>query len=206
MYKKRFKTWRHALILCCAAASLATAHAQDAFTGPVEPRLYGQVGLGRAHLDLRCPGQAACDRSGFSTRLTAGVVIWKGWALEWGRLGVGNFDHKHRATDAHRDIEGEAWLIGTAVHLELSPNWMLVPRVGLASVLGRSDASVLPGDASKSARELHLHTGLTTGWRLNRKLSLQLQADYTRLPVRYPGGERETAGLLTLGLGLGINY
>ncbi len=189
--------------LLLAMASLPT-HAQLLVTD--RPGVYGHLGFGRAQLSSACQGQAQCDRSGLSGRLGAGLRITGGWAVEFGRHGLGNFDYKRSPTDSHRDIEVEAWQIGVAQHIELTPQWLLVPRVGLGRISAQTDVGYWPSSHSERRREWQPYAGLSLAWRLNRVLSLQLQADYQRVPLRHEGGVDDNAGALSLGLGLGFNY
>ncbi|WP_374433014.1 outer membrane beta-barrel protein [Inhella sp.] len=189
--------------LALAVASLPS-HAQLLVSN--QPGVYGQLAFGRAHLSADCSGQAACGSSGVSARLGAGLRVGGGWAIEFGRQGLANFDYKRRADDSHRDIEVEAWQVGVAQHIELTPQWLLVPRLGLGRVSSQTDAGYWPSSDSERRREWRPYGGMSLVWRLNRVLSLQLQADYQRVPLRHDNGRSEDADAATLALGLGFNY
>lgn len=93
-----------------------------------------------------------------------------------------------------------------AQHIELTPQWLLVPRVGLGRISGQTDVGYWPSERSERRREWQPYASLSLAWRLNRVLSLQLQADYQRVPLRHGSSTQEDAGALSLGLGLGFNY
>lgn len=200
------------LLMLAGLGLAATAQAQ--ITVPTAPggsgktSLYGQIGLGGAHADFACPGQSRCDTGGRVARVIGGLRYGDGWGFEIGALSFGNFDHKQRADDSHQDSEGSALWLATAWHAELSPQWVLSYRLGLASARSRTGVRLFGGGqgSARSRSETAPYGGLSLGYRFNKVLSLQLGADMLRVPVRYASGDSESMRLSAFTLGLGLNF
>ncbi|MFO1253733.1 MAG: hypothetical protein U1E77_21940 [Inhella sp.] len=189
--------------LALAVASLP-GHAQ--LPSPTSPEIYGQLRL-RARAPQRtaaaAPPAAAAVRLARLGRACAWAAAGRSSSVA--RASPTSTD-KRRADDSHRDIEVEAWQVGVAQHIELTPQWLLVPRLGLGRVSSQTDAGYWPSSDSERRREWRPYGGMSLVWRLNRVLSLQLQADYQRVPLRHDNGRSEDAGAASLALGLGFNY
>jgi len=198
------------LLLTLGLLALGAAQAQINVKVPSQatrPQLYGLVGVGGAHVGFDCPGQARCDSSGFAHRAVVGLRHGENWIFELGVLSFLNFDHKIASDDSHLDIEGRAFVLAAGQQAELTPQWVLSYRAGLASVRSKSGMYSLGGSSRSATRsEASPYAGLSLAYRFNKVLSLQIAGDFLQIPVRYANGSGETANTSAFTLGLGFNF
>lgn len=155
---------------------------------------YGLLSLGQGHLNADCSGLQACDRNATGGKAMFGYAFGNGFSLEGGYTYFGKF----RASDGAvgLSVKPEALQLGGAYTADLSPDWALVGRLGVARVRTKlhADAGAFSGSDSESRTQPI--AGLAVNYALTPSTRLELGVDATRAQFQ---GERQNIRLVSLG-------
>jgi OmpA-OmpF porin, OOP family len=166
-FRKRM-TLKNALVGLLALCAAAASHAEP----------YVVASLGSSKLNLDCEDATSCDKRGTGLKLLGGYKLTPNFAIEAGYMDFG----KAAAADETVSVnfENKAIVFGGAFHQDLSPDWALAARLGLASM--KSEAKSQAGSVSLAADETstQLYGGLGIGYRISPKVSLEASYDFTK--------------------------
>jgi len=157
---------------------MLTALAVLAFSAAASAQMYGVVSAGVSKHDIDCTGAATCDDSGSAFKLLGGYKFMPNLAGE-----VGYFDFgKAKATGggASLDAKTTAFGLGVAYHLDFSPTWTGVGRLGVARVKTKLNAGFGGLTASDSDNNTALYGGLGVGYRLSSTVTIDGAWDFTK--------------------------
>lgn len=183
------------IALSLAALALATAaQAQTTRSNSNAAHTYGLVSLGQGHANIDCTGVQTCDRNAFGGKAMLGYSFGNGFALEGGYTNFGKF----RASDGALGLSArpEALSLGGAYTAQLSPDWGLTGRLGVARVRTKLNAEVGTLTGSDSESKTQPIAGLAVNYALTPSTRLELGVDATRAQYQ---GERQNVRLVSLG-------
>ncbi|RZL30770.1 MAG: hypothetical protein EOP35_23280 [Rubrivivax sp.] len=188
---------KHALALALPMSALmlaASAHAQADAPGAYRASPYSLLSLGQANLDVDCSGVQACDRDATGGKAMFGYGFGNGFAVEGGYTNFGKF----RASDAGIGLRArpEALSLSGAYTADLSPQWALTGRLGVATVRTRLDADLGTLSGSDSERSTQPIAGVAVSYALTPTTRVELGVDATRTEYQ---GERSNVRLVSLG-------
>lgn len=159
-----------------------------------KPNVYGQLSIGQGHLNADCTGVQACDRNAFGGKAVFGYSFGNGFALEGGYTNFG----KYRASQGAVGLQArpEALSLGGAYTADLTPDWGLTGRVGVATVRTKLGADVGLLSGSDSERKTQPIVGLAVNYALSPTTRVELGVDATRAQYQ---GEKSNVRLVSLG-------
>lgn len=177
------------------ALGLAAAVALSALCSSAMADAYVGGSLGSSHLSLDCTGTTTCDNTGSAYKFIGGYRFGNGFA---GELGFHDFG-KATATVSGVDLTAKATAItlAAAYQANLSDDWGLVGRLGVASV--RAKISGALGGVSSSVKDTktNAYFGLGVNYKLTSDLRVELGADSTKAEI---DGDKATVRAYSLGL------
>lgn len=163
-----------------AAAGFAQAQAQT-IGGP-----YAQLSVGRSDFAIDCAGVFSCDNRANAVQVIGGYGFRGGWAVE------GLYVNFGKSKLSGSDLKATALGAGGALRLDLSPNWALTVRLGLANVELASGGFAQVNDSSAN-----LYAGVAVGYKFGKTTSAELGLLRARGEIRGDQGDITafTAGL-----------
>ena len=180
-FRKRM-TLKKALVGLLALCAMAASHAEP----------YVVASLGSSKLDVDCAGTTACDTRSTGLKLLGGYKFTPNFAIEGGYLDFGN---------AKATVDGDAFTLkttgfgaGAAFHQDLSPDWNLSARLGVASI--KAETSGAEGSIEKSSTQLD--GGLGIGYRITPKVSLDASYDFSK--SEFFGGSKANVTMFGVGV------
>lgn len=182
------------LTLAALALAASVAQAQTSRPSGNAAHSYGLLSLGQGHLNADCSGLQACDRNATGGKAVFGYAFSNGFALEGGYTHFGKF----RASDGALGLSAkpEALHLGGAYTAQLTPDWGLVGRLGVARVRTKLNAEVGTLGGSDSESRTQPLVGLGVNYALTPSTRLELGVDATRAQYQ---GERQNVRLVSLG-------
>ncbi|HEY8879155.1 MAG TPA: outer membrane beta-barrel protein [Roseateles sp.] len=187
---------RKIAISLAALALAATAQAQTSrpLSTTEAAHSYGLLSLGQGHLNADCSGLQTCDRNAFGGKAVFGYGFGNGFSLEGGYTHFGKF----RASDGAvgLSVKPEALHFGGAYTANLTPEWGLTGRLGVARVRTKLNAEVGALSGSDSESRTQPIAGLAVNYALTPSTRLELGVDATRAQIQ---GERQNVRLVSLG-------
>ena len=152
---------------------------------------YVAASLGSSKLDDDCAGTIACDTRSTGLKVLGGYKFTPNFAIEGGYLDFG----KAKITDGGVDftLKTSGLGVGGAFHHDLSPDWNLVARLGVASL--KTEASALRGSVDETSTQVY--GGLGIGYRITPKVSLDASYDFSKAEIL---GEKGNVNMLGIGL------
>ena len=183
------------IALCLAALALAAgAHAQSSRSNINAAHTYGLVSLGQGHLNADCTGVQSCDRNALGGKAMLGYSFGNGFALEGGYTNFGKFHASEGAVGL--SAKPEALSVGGAYTAQLSPDWGLTGRLGVARVRTKLNAEVGTLSGSDSESKTQPIAGLAVNYALTPATRLEMGVDATRAQYQ---GERTNVRMVSLG-------
>jgi hypothetical protein len=181
-------------ISLAALALAAGAQAQSTRSGSNAEHNYGLLSLGQGHLNADCTGVQTCDRNAFGGKAMFGHAFGNGFALEGGYTNFGKF----RASQGAVGLSGrpEALSLSGAYTANLTPDWGLVGRLGVARVRTKVNAEVGALAGSSSESKTQPIAGLAVNYALTPSTRVELGVDATRAQIQ---GERSNVRMVSLG-------
>ncbi|MBV8037032.1 outer membrane beta-barrel protein [Roseateles sp.] len=155
---------------------------------------YGLLSLGQGHLNADCSGTQACDRNATGGKATLGYSFGNGFAVEGGYANFGKFRASNGAVGL--GARPEALSLGAAYTAELTPQWGLTGRLGVARVHTKVNAEVGTLTGSGSENSTQPLVGLGVNYALTPSTRLELGVDSTRAQYQ---GERANVRMVSLG-------
>lgn len=178
-----------------AALVLAvSAQAQSSNTNNNQARTYGLLSIGQGHLNVDCTGVQTCDRTTTGGKAMLGYSFGNGFALEGGYTNFGRFHASQGALGL--SARPEALSLGGAYTANLTPDWGLVGRLGVARVRTKLAAEAGSLSGSDSESKTQPIAGLALNYALTPSARLELGVDATRAQYQ---GERSTVRMVSLG-------
>ena len=188
---------------------------------------YGVVSVGSSRLNVDCTGTTTCDKTGTAYKLLGGYKFSPNFAAEAGFFGFG----KAKASDptVTAEIANTAFGAGVAFHQDLSADWNLVARVGLASMKTKITGTVVGvavgavrvdqpaararvlglaptiGTVSDSDRNVTPYAGLSIGYKIAQGVSLDGALDFSRSKYN-KNGLNESGNLSAVSIGLTFGF
>lgn len=184
---------------------------------------YGVVSVGSSRLNVDCTGTTTCDKTGTAYKLLGGYKFSPNFAAEAGFFGFG----KAKASDptVTAEIANTAFGAGVAFHQDLSADWNLVARVGLASMKTKITGTVVAvervdqpaararvlglaptiGTVSDSDRNVTPYAGLSIGYKIAQGVSLDGALDFSRSKYN-KNGLNESGNLSAVSIGLTFGF
>jgi len=189
-------TMRKIAISLAALALAATAQAQSSrsLSTSNAAHSYGLLSLGQGHLNADCSGLQTCDRNAVGGKAVFGYAFGNGFSLEGGYTHFGKF----RASDGAvgLSVKPEALHVGGAFTANLTPDWGLTGRLGVARVRTKLNAEVGTLSGSDSESRTQPIAGLAVNYALTPSTRLELGVDATRAQIQ---GERQNVRMVSLG-------
>ena len=178
-----------ALIL--AAGTFSTAQAQ---TNSNKPGLYGLLSAGQGHLNADCTGVQACDRNATGGKAALGYSFGNGFALEGGYTNFGRF----HASQGPMGLSArpEALSLSGAYTANLTPDWGLTGRLGVARVRTKVGADVRVLSGSDRESKTQPIAGMAVNYALTPSTRVELGVDATRAQYQ---GEKSNVRMVSLG-------
>jgi hypothetical protein len=173
---------RKALIALSALTLAAAAHANQ----------YGLVSVGSAKVDFNCAGATTCDKSGVGFKLLGGYKFTPNLALEGGYMDYGKLEATVGGVGGN--IKANGFGIGGAFHQDLTNEWNVVLRAGLASMKAKAS-----GGESKSSTQPYLGAGI--GYRITPAMSIDGAVDISRAKLADQKGDLR---MFSVGLTVGF--
>lgn len=180
-------------LVAAAALCAAAAHAQ-VYVG-------GSVGTTEANLD--CAGTLGCNNDGNGGKLFAGYSFGNGLALEgvYQNFGKAASTQSIGGTPTSVELGSTGVGFGLAIGGAASEDWSFIVRVGMArnKVSSRiAGATAGPSDGLQSTQP---YSGVSIGYRLTRKASLDLAFDGSRVKI-----SSGTYNVRAVGLGATLSF
>lgn len=185
---------RKIAISLAALALAAGAQAQTSRPSSSSEQSYGLLSLGRGHLNADCSGLQTCDRNATGGKAVFGYGLGNGFSLEGGYSHFGKFRASQGATGL--SVKPEALHIGGAYTANLTPEWGLVGRLGVARVRTKLNAEVGALSGSDSESRTQPIAGLAVNYALSPSARIELGLDATRAQIQ---GERQNVRMVSLG-------
>lgn len=165
------------------SALVAAATALCAAAAPAQVYIGGSAGTTEA--DLGCNGTLACDNRGSGGKVFGGYAFGNGFALEgvYQNLGKARSTVDNAGTPVEVTVGSTSVGFGVALGGAASEDWSLIVRLGMArnKVSSRvGDATAGPSDGLQSTQ---VYRGLSIGYRLTPKLTIDLAFDGTRVKI-----------------------
>lgn len=176
------------------AAVLLAAAAQAQPSSTPDAGLYGLLSVGQGHVNTGCDGLLACDRNATGGKALVGYAFGNGFSLEGGYSHFGKF----RASQGGVGLAArpEAVSLSGAFTANLTPDWGLVGRAGVARVRTKLNAEVGALSGSDSENSTQPIVGLAVNYALTPNTRIELGVDATRAEYQ---GERSNLRLVSLG-------
>lgn len=183
-----------AISLAALALAATNVQAQSTRASSNAAHNYGLLSLGQGHLNVDCTGVQTCDKNAPGGKAMFGHAFGNGFALEGGYTNFGKF----RASQGAVGLNGrpEALSLSGAYTANLSPEWGLVGRLGVARVRTKVNAEVGTLTGSSSENSTQPIAGLAVNYALTPSTRVELGVDATRAQIQ---GERSNVRLVTLG-------
>lgn len=187
---------RKIAISLAALALAAAAQAQTARPGGSinAAHSYGLLSLGQSHLNTDCTGLNACDRNALGGKAVFGYGFGNGLSLEGGYTNFGKF-HASRGP-LGLNARPEALHFGGAYSANLTPEWGVVGRLGVARVRTKLNAEVGTLGSSDSESKTQPIVGVGVNYALTPTTRVELGVDTTRAHYL---GERHNVRMVSLG-------
>jgi opacity protein-like surface antigen len=187
---------RKIAISLAALALAATAQAQTTrqSSSASGEHSYGLLSLGQGHLNADCSGLQSCDRNATGGKAVFGYAFGNGFSLEGGYTHFGKFSASQGATGL--SVKPEALHFGGAYTANLTPDWGLIGRLGVARVRTKLNAEVGTLSGSDSESRTQPIAGLAVNYAVSPSTRIELGMDATRAQIQ---GERQNVRLLSLG-------
>lgn len=152
---------------------------------------YVVASLGSSKVDIDCAGTTACDTRSTGLKLLGGYKFTPNFAIEGGYLDFG----KAKITDGGVDftLKTSGLGVGAAFHHDLSPDWNVVARLGVASL--KTEVSALGRGVDESNTQVY--GGLGVGYRITPKVSLDASYDFSKTEIF---GEKGNVNMLGIGV------
>ena len=181
------------IALCLATLSLAIGTQAQTFKTN-QPHGYGLLSLGQSRANVDCSGLQACDKSATGGKAMLGYSFGNGLALEGGYTRFGSF----RASDGAVGLSAkpEAVSLSGAYTTELTPDWGLTGRLGVAQVRTKVNVDAGPLSGSSTERKTQPIVGLAVNYALTPMARIELGLDATRAQYQ---GERTNVRMVSLG-------
>jgi len=180
-----------ATLALAAAAQAQTSRPSGSYNAA---HSYGLLSLGQGHLHTDCTGLNSCDRSAMGGKAVFGYAFGNGLSLEGGYTSFGKF-HASRGP-LGLSARPEALHLGGAYTANLTPEWGLTGRLGVARVRTKLNAEVGALSGSDSESRTQPIAGLAVNYALTPSTRLELGVDATRAQIQ---GERQNVRLVSLG-------
>lgn len=140
---------------------------------------YVLIAGGVSDHDIDCTDTLTCDKRGTGFKLFGGYKLTPNFAIEGGYLGFGKSEAT--AVDETGTAEVDGFGVGAAFHHDLTPDWSLVGRLGLASMDVKVDGTILGSRRfSQSDSSTQLYGGVELGWRIQPNVTLGASYDFSR--------------------------
>jgi OOP family OmpA-OmpF porin len=152
---------------------------------------YVAASLGSSKFDVDCEGTTSCDTRSTGLKLLGGYKFTPNFAIEGGYMDFGKASATFGGVPITLKAAGLG--VGAAFHQDLSPNWNLAARLGVASI--NTEASALGDSADDSSTQLY--GGLGIGYRISPKVSLDASYDFSKLEI---GGEKGNVSMVGIGV------
>lgn len=177
-----------------ALATAAQAQTSRPSGSPNAAHTYGLVSLGQSRLNTDCTGLNACDRNALGGKAVFGYAFGNGLSLEGGYTNFGKF-HASRGL-LGLNAKPDALHVGGAYSANLTPDWGVVGRLGVARVRTKlhAEAGTLSGSDSESKTQPIVGVGVN--YALNPSTRVELGVDTTRAHYL---GERHNVRMVSLG-------
>lgn len=166
------------------------------FSAAASAQGYAVVSVGSSKLNVDCTGTTSCDDSGTGFKLLGGYKFQPNMAVELGYFDFGKATATVGALAAEN--KNSAFGAGIAFHHNISPNWPIVARLGIAQVKTTISGS-FPGfgSASDSESNAALYGGVGIGYRLSPTVSIDGTWDFSKSEY---GGETGNINVFSVGL------
>jgi Outer membrane protein beta-barrel domain len=180
--------------LCATAALLGGLFTVGQAQAADTPGVYLLAAGGSSKYDTDCAGTTKCDNTGSAFKFVGGYRLGNGIAIE----GVSYNFGKAEYADLGLSLELKATAVGggVAVYGELSPNWLVTARLGIASVKMKG---VVPNVGSTSDSSTNPYVGVAVAYHFTPTVSAEVGYDSTKGKV---AGESGTISAFTLGIGI----
>jgi opacity protein-like surface antigen len=180
-----------ATLALAAAAQAQTSRPSGSYNAA---HSYGLLSLGQGHLHTDCTGLNSCDRSAMGGKAVFGYAFGNGLSLEGGYTSFGKF-HASRGP-LGLSARPEALHIGGAYTANLTPDWAVVGRLGVARVRTRlgAEAGTLGGSDTESKTQPIVGVGVN--YALTPTTRVELGVDTTRAHYL---DERHNVRMVSLG-------
>lgn len=183
-FRKR-NTLKKAFVGLMAMFAVSASHAEP----------YVVASLGSSKVDLNCAGTTACDTRSTGLKLLGGYKFTPNFAIEGGYLDFGKADFVFGGVGFTFKAAGLG--VGAAFHHDLSPDWNLVARLGVASM--KAEASALGVSVEDTSTQAY--GGLGIGYRITPKMSLDASYDFSKVDFR-----ESKSNTNMLGIGLTVAF
>ena len=158
------------LLTALAALTLSTA---------ASAQFYGVVSAGVSRVDVDCTGASNCDKTDTGFKLLGGYKFMPNLAAEVGYFDFGKATASGGGVSA--EIKNNAFGGGVAYHLDLTPTWNAVGRIGVAQVKTKLSGTVAGvGSASDDDKNTALYAGLGVGYKVAKNVSIDGAWDFSR--------------------------
>jgi OOP family OmpA-OmpF porin len=162
------------------------------------PYVVGSVGV--TSWDVDCEGASTCDKTDVGFKLLGGYRFASNFAVEAGYFNFG----KAKAADSglSGEFKADGFGGGVAFHVDLSPQWNAVARLGALSMKTKVDATLAGvGSASADYSSTQAYFGVGIGYRITPNLSLDGAIDASKVKF-----EDESGNVTKFSVGLTWNF
>lgn len=183
-FRKRM-TLKKALVGLLAMCAMAASHAEP----------YVVASLGSSKVDIDCAGTTSCDTRSTGLKLLGGYKFTPNFAIEGGYMDFGKAKFTFSGVPFTLKTAGIG--AGAAFHQDLSPDWNLAARLGVASIKAEAEAQVGAVSRSNDETSTQLYGGLGIGYRITPKVSLDASYDFTKLEI---SGSKSNVNMFGIGV------
>jgi OOP family OmpA-OmpF porin len=187
-------------VLLFEIKKLAVAVAASTICGLAAAGPYVVGSAGVTSWDVDCQGASTCDKTDIGFKLLGGYRFDSNFAIEAGYFNFG----KAKVADSglSGDFKADGFGAGVAFHMDLSPQWNAVARLGALSMKTKLDATLDGfGSASDDDRSTQAYVGFGVGYRLTPNLSLDGAIDLSKIKF-----DSESGNVSKFSLGLSWNF
>ncbi len=174
-----------------------------AFSAAASAQMYGSVSAGVSKQNIDCTGATTCDDKGSAFKVLGGYKFMPNLAAE-----LGYFDYgKVKGADSGATLEAKtnAWGAGVAYHMDFTPSWTGVARLGAARVKTKLTATLGSLSGSDSDTNTALYGGLGVGYRISPTVSIDGAWDFTKSKYNKNGvDESWNVNALSVGVTFGF--
>lgn len=185
------------IALCLAAAGAFVLSA------PASAQGYFGASVGRTSLSSDCTGLTSCDKTGTGGKVYGGYrfLPYLGAEVAYLNFGKAKAVADFGGTPVNAEIKTSGIGAGVAMMGDLGPSWNAFARLGVARMTADVSGSALGVPVSEKDRTTQAYFGLGVGYALNKTVSLDASADFSRSKF-----EGESSNVRMLGVGLTVKF